>query len=331
MRLRRERNESLAAVLGKTVNEIQLALTGLRTELLDAATSYGLMRAATNGDAEQLDAWREWLIYTRRMDAWLKGAISKSEMRQKLADASELSAQLFQERIQESISENWWHRLECLAEAARSVEELGRPDYEAYPLNEIPGQTPHGVALLGAIEDSLTLELDPTAENQAVRATADEIHELLVAARAERVWEYMEPDGEKHRGPGRRPPAQSAEVDTAEFGEFVKALLATAAHAVDFYRRLGPDGRELTDREQQGAREHLVTNASWLRRTGARQPLLAEVLAGLGRPIDLERMLQGWRRIQRSLVLALSESPDLRQRAYPPNAPMTTDEHSSHT
>jgi len=91
VRLREARNERLAAALGRTVNEIQLALAGLRGELLHVATSYGLMRAAANGDIERLDDWREWLIYTQRVEAWLTRIVHEAAAAP-MVGAADLSA-----------------------------------------------------------------------------------------------------------------------------------------------------------------------------------------------------------------------------------------------
>jgi len=248
-------------------------------------------------------------------------------MRQRLADAGQVSEELLQERIQAAICENWWYRVEGLAEAARTVEELGRPDYAAYPLNEIPGQAPHGVVLLGALEDSLILELDSSQTSRAFRATAGEIHELLIAARAENVWEFMEPAGEKHSPPSDARP-EPAETNSTDVISLTGPLFDASRESVAFYRRLRPDGRELTESERRATREQLVTDAAWLRRLARAEAILPETLTPGQPAIDLDRLTQGWRCIQRSLVLALAESPELRERAYPADAPMTTEDYS---
>jgi hypothetical protein len=87
-------------------------------------------------------------------------------------------------------SEHWRELLERLAESARSVDDLG-----GEPLNEIIGQeTPNGVALLAAVEDSLALMLSNDPDTRERRALPDEILGLLRAAREEGVWRYLTAD-----------------------------------------------------------------------------------------------------------------------------------------
>lgn len=169
------------------------------------------------------------------------------------------------------------------------------------------------------------MELDDDPANRALRATAAEMYELLVAARAEGVWEFMEPSGDRY------PPPPHAAVMRPREGippllELIKPLFDASAESVTFYRRVKPDGRKLNGRDRRDVHEQLVKDAAWLRRLTNVESLLAEACAAANPPRDLERIVAGWRQTQRSLVLALSESAELRQRAYPADGPMTVEE-----
>ena len=195
--------------------------------------------------------------YTRRLDVWLTGAGSESEMTARLAQASATTPDLLEQRVRAAAGEDWWARLEGLAESARAVEELGRPGIGAYPLDESPARTPGGVALLGAIEDSLILELDAQEPNHALRATADQIYNLLIAARGEGVWKWMQPAGDAYPDP-LYVPTRPAGLDISETVAPFRGLMKVATESADFYRQLSPDGRELSDRERLDVREHLT-------------------------------------------------------------------------
>jgi hypothetical protein len=86
------------------------------------------------------------------------------------------------------LSDVWHEALERLAERARSVEQ-----FMTTPLGEFEGQEfGAGVALLGAIEDSLLLTLSDDENERGGAADAEEIRELLLAARDEGIWDVLE-------------------------------------------------------------------------------------------------------------------------------------------
>ncbi len=82
-----------------------------------------------------------------------------------------------------------WARMELerLAERARPIEQMA-----GGPLGEVVDQeSSAGMALLGAVQDSLVLAVSDDDEKRAMRATSVEINEHLLAARKEGVWDVL--------------------------------------------------------------------------------------------------------------------------------------------
>jgi hypothetical protein len=318
MRLMRKSNQKLAKKAGWSVNEIQFRITGVRVELLEIATSYGLFRAGED-EGIGLDDLREWVAFVQRLDAWGLGG-TKTEMAGRLADASQVSQDAINRRVDEARHADWWMRLESLTESARAVEELSRPGVRMLPLKEVAGaSTPGGFALLGAIEDSLVLELFAEGPNRSLRLTAGKIHELLVIGRGEGVWEWKQPTDDRYPRPPYRA-AGSTDDDLPETVERFRRITDKAGDAKVFYKHLDPDGRELSDSERLAVREQLVIGAVGLRELMSIEKPLTDLLPRAKPPHDFAMVTEAWRLVQRSLVLALSGPNELRARCYPADA-----------
>jgi hypothetical protein len=320
MRIAQNSTERLAKAAGWSVSEIQFRMIGVRIELLEIATSFGLMRALEDGVRPGLDSWREWVAYVRWLDLWgLDGAASEMP----LAEVSQVSKVAFHRRIHEACHKDWRGRLESLVESARSVEELSRPGVRVVPLNEVVGiSTPAGAALLAVIEDSLVLHLYAPGSERSWRVRADEIYDLLVVARGEGVWEWEQPVDEQHPCAPYRP-AGSVESNLPEPVELFKRLMGQAAESTEFYQQLAPDGRELSGNERLAVREQLVAGAIALRELAQIELSLTGLLPNTNPPTDFRLVGEEWRRKQRSLILALSDSRALRSRSYPADALVT--------
>lgn len=292
-------------------NEGQVAISGLRTELLETATLYGVLRAGADGSERVSADWIDWLTYNTRVDVWLSGAKTKDEMDRRLAEAERHSPQALAELADRAAVEDWRQRLEGLAESARAVEELG-----GEPLNEITSvNSPHGVALLGAVEDSLILLVYGDRHRQGTLcATSREIYELLLGARGEHVWQFMEPP---------LTPTLDRPVEIGQLGptltqsELLNLLVRTWIRTLSFYRRLSPEGAELDEEQRADARERLNAGAACLRQLAGNRATFNDLVAAKGsrNGVDLSRIVVVLRIMQRSLVLALSAYPTRRERA----------------
>lgn len=315
----RNSNERFAEATGWSVSEVQFRMAGVRIELLEIATSYGLMRASQAGGRHGLSDWREWVAYVQRLNVLGLGGAA-SGIAKHLAGASPVSQDALDHRIHEWPRQDWWKRLESLAESARSVEELSRPDVRMVPLNEVLGvSTPGGFALLGAIEDSLILQLYSQGSERSSRLHADEIYELLVVARGEGVWEWEQPVDDQYP---RKPyiPAGPLNTNMPDMVQLFKRLMRQAAKSTELYRRLAPDGRELSELERLAVREQLVVGATALRQLAHLELSLTGLLPKTNPPTDFRLVGEEWRRKQRSLILSLSDSPTVRSRSYPADA-----------
>jgi hypothetical protein len=289
-------------------NQIQLASGGLRMELLDTATLYGVMR---DPSGRQLSAWLEWLTYRRRVEVWLGGAPSDEQMRSRIAEAGEADEPAFLDLQRQASEKDWRNRSEGLAEAARTLEELG-----GEPLNEIVGHhSYYGLALLDAVHASLVLLDAGTSDERLLRADSEEILDLLTAARTEGVWEFMQPDKDQARPEPTQILRDRDPLSPDAAAELVQLLASTRDDGYALYARLALDGRELTAEELAAAREHLGTGAALLRRFGRSRTRVEESAAAIEPHVDLRVILVETRIIQRNLVLATSRSPAVRERA----------------
>lgn len=180
-----------------------VAIADLRVELLHAATGYGLASAMSAGGNVRIREWREWLEWTEGLveRVWVRA----EELRRMMGedadreDAPDWPAQLLESvrHFEESGAEpsgelwaaaNWREALERLVERARTLEEL-----KCEPLGEIEGQEfGDGVALLGAVEDSLVLVLSDDENKHDLRLSSEEMFDIVLAGRSEGVWDYFE-------------------------------------------------------------------------------------------------------------------------------------------
>jgi hypothetical protein len=179
------------------------AIVALRVEVIRTATNYGVMSAKE----EDVPEWREWTRFleeelvgrdggsvpdaashgvpdagaTSTLSAWF------DQLRERLDDAERGVSVDEADAMPMSEKEFWVDSLERLAERARDIEELG-----SQPLGEEDGrESTAGVALLGALEDSLVLALSDTQANRAERLTAHELYDLIKAAQTEGVWRAL--------------------------------------------------------------------------------------------------------------------------------------------
>jgi hypothetical protein len=98
----------------------------------------------------------------------------------------------------------------------------------------------------------------------------------------------------------------------ARIHELAEALVADITEAVDYYQRLAPDGRELTNREQEAVRALLESGAVRLRIVDAEHDLFADTEANVVRLYaELHHALH------RSMILTLSPDPERRKLAMP--------------
>jgi hypothetical protein len=302
---------------GRPANEIQIAVSGLRAELLETATLYGVLCAAEelSGSENRPPAWSQWLDwlrYTRRVDAWLTGG-TRRDLARRLIDAGQVSETAFDEFAKRAGQEDWRRRLEGLAESSRAVEELG-----GQPLAEVVGQpNRYGVQLRGAVQDSLLLIVFGEERDHGLCATAEETLWLLAAAREEGIWRFMEPSGRFAADDAApevpRPPATPAAGMTG----LIEALDSVWRKTLMGYQKLDPNGEELSEEERGWASDRLIETASCLRRLD-RNPDLAEGFAR-SEPPETEHIVgfttMVLRIAQGNLILALSESRELRERA----------------
>jgi hypothetical protein len=98
----------------------------------------------------------------------------------------------------------------------------------------------------------------------------------------------------------------------ARIHELAEALFVDISEAVDYYQQIAPDGRELTDPEQQVVRAMLESGAVRLRIVDAERDLFANLEASVVRLYaELHHALH------RSMILTLSPDPERRERAMP--------------
>ena len=181
---------------------LSVGVIALRLELLRMVTEYGVEAVFAGGSREDARRWCLWLEWLIGVFGPAAAAASKLGLEADSADSEyRLSIPGLLDRLREFEEADhstrgdwfdveshayWLEGLERLASRAREMEELG-----AEPLGEEEGhEFGAGVRLLGAIEDSLVLQLvDHDQPGQAL--TASETYELAVAARDEGVWDYV--------------------------------------------------------------------------------------------------------------------------------------------
>jgi hypothetical protein len=307
--------------------DVWLAVVALRTELLSAATSYGIWSALAAGDSVGVEHWRHWL-------QWLEQLADRAnargrELTQKVGlTVTDTSRDRWPTQLVELLKDfrptepwtvsdettswdaEWSHRRERLARRARDVEE-----FKGKPLGEIEGEEfGEGVALLGAMEDSLTLVLAKDENVRASRWGAEEIYGLVVAARKQGVWDAIVDGPRRSSGEGTRTSLEPDEQEvTRRAKELTERLGSIMLQTVSVYQSLAPDGRTLSSQEQSAACSSLEAGALCLRRAHVDRALLTYIAVKEG--IDFRPMVELLRMTQRSLVLALSGDPQQRTHA----------------
>jgi hypothetical protein len=198
-----------------------------------------------------------------------------------------------------------------LAADARTIEELG-----GEPVNEVPSlEFPIGVGLLGATEDSLILVASQDEAAQVFAASSQEMHRLVIAARDEGVWSFLDPGHENSRASSARKDERGRRERLRSATEVRGLLGRTWSETAQFYGRLEPDGRQLDDEERRAAQDRLRAGAVCLRRVDRdRQEI--DRLAAKGRwDWNLGPIVLTLHVMQRSLILALAKDPVRRNRA----------------
>ncbi len=176
-----------------------IAVAALRLRLLYAAIGYGVYSAASEGGAAAAREWHDWLEWVEEFVAkleqetpavrlhadppgWLQQVIELIDGFER-SDAGSLGDAFADEAVRR------WATLEFehLAELARPIERMA-----AEPPGEIEDRgSAAGMALLGAVQDSLVLAVSEDDRVRAMRAGSAEIYESLVAAREEGVWDVL--------------------------------------------------------------------------------------------------------------------------------------------
>jgi hypothetical protein len=302
----------------------------LREVLLLAGTAYGVMLDAVRGDRSRMSEWRSWIDWQRNCLVWkvaqaaeFSSVDSAGGSIQEWSDVVTGGLDLLQRLLTAGlddgapvwpeITEDAKRDLEHLSDLSRQVEIAG-----AKPLDEVRVEDPSaGLGLLGALADSYVLTAYGSELDQELCAAADEIYRRLTSARKAGVWSFLDPsapvlprasviaDGPDTRG--LLPSAKALRDD----------LVLISSQSFRFYCDLGAHGRELSDEERQAACERLRLDAICLRRV-ARERWKLDLLAARGvSAMTVEPTIFVVRAIQRSLVLALSDDPERRQRAVP--------------
>lgn len=302
-------------------------MVALRAELLSAATGYAVWSALASKDLIAVADLRDWLhwveqladkVHARRRELNSEIGVPMTDQASlrwpaqhlKLLDDYEAADTEFGSDLTSSWDDEWSDRRERLAERARSVEELN-----GKPLGEIEGQEyGEGVALLGAVEDSLTLLLSEEEETRGRRWRPREMYRRLVAAQRQGVWDVLVdvPSGHSRERQEQTLSPRGQDV-VLRAKKLTEELGSTTLEAVRFYQALAPDGRVLSDDERSAARHTLDAGARCLREASADVDLLTYL--ALVERIDFRPMVELLRMTQRSLVLVLSDNRKRRDRA----------------
>jgi hypothetical protein len=314
----------------------------LREVLLVECLDYGVAVDASAGDLSLVAGWRDWIEWVR--DGFLRKVAQAEEFQSVAEDGTPLQEwsdvvgegldgmqeflRAFAERdgeaVPDSVIDGWRSslpgRLERLAGYARSIEIL-----PAEPLGEFYGQGSDeigesaGVALLGALEDSISLMAYGSDEDRELCASGGEMYRLLRWARETGVWQFLDPSRPvparaviELKGPSSQEVLPHAKEVRGELIQMWSQLLI-------FYLELAPDRRELSEDEHEAVRESLRLGAVCLRRVARRRGIL-DLLAARGLVgMSVGRTIAVMRFAQRSLVLALSDDPAVRKRAITPS------------
>lgn len=112
----------------------------------------------------------------------------------------------------------------------------------------------------------------------------------------------------------RKPRLTSQELDklSDRYIELRTDLLNNLADTIREYVHIAPDGRELVASERDTLEDRLRSDAQCLR-VITRERTLIVMVAEHSPQIDLRPAIQVLRRLQRAIVLALSEDPERRQ------------------
>jgi hypothetical protein len=316
------------------------AIHELRGTVLVQGAEYGVALAGVRGDLSLSSEWREWIEWTRQCfrakvaEAAEFETVFDGRPLQEWGDlADEGPARLleflaaFEERSGEPLPsaafDDWRSglsaKLEALSGYARSVEILG-----ADPLCEVEGEAAStvwefaGAALLGALEDSIALMFYGKDEDRELCATGGEMYRLLIAARKSGVWSFLDHSASPSATEAISLNGPSSLKLVSRVKEQRDDLVRTSSSSFAFYVQLAPDGREFDDDEREAAIDRLRVGAACLRRV-ARERALIDLLAARGvRAMSVGPTIAVMRTAHRSLVLAMSDDPQIRQRAIAP-------------
>jgi hypothetical protein len=115
--------------------------------------------------------------------------------------------------------------------------------------------------------------------------------------------------------PGRRVTQGASSDELADrFMAARKRLLETLVATGKAFLQIGPEGRELSESERVELRTRLIADARCLRELDHERSLISE-MAPQERRLDIRPAISLVRRLDRSMILALSEDPDLRRRS----------------
>jgi hypothetical protein len=176
------------------------AIVRLRIALLVVATLYGVWAAITVGGVARAEEWREWLTWVTEFvervavsmggdrgtaargdrEEWIPAW--PTEFLELIADHQKVGA----ESARIIWDPDWREPLERLVDRARAVER-----FDVRPLGEVKGELfGDGVALLGAVQDSLVLVLSADEDRRSLRADSETVYGLLMAARRHGIWDF---------------------------------------------------------------------------------------------------------------------------------------------
>lgn len=302
----------------ESTDKLRAALWAQRLMLLRVATWYGLSAAVATEWPQAAEAWGAWIawldVIAGRLDEFVltsdgvrPGALVLEPdvltgMLEELLDVGEVHAVGGVPQA----DYDWLELLEGIEEASRGVEHFG-----LVPMGE---KSIHrrGVDLLGAVEDSLVLLSFGTEEERESCARSDEIYGLLRAARDDRGWSFL--DSNPRALPHSKCVAPE-DLSDRDAGMRLLALAQQVADTIVFYEGIGPDGRELNAEERDAAVGRLVAGVMRMRDL-ARVAPETKLPTPAGQPsTDLRTIMAIVRRMNRSLVLALSDNPSRRSHA----------------
>jgi hypothetical protein len=302
-------------------NEVVAAKLALRMALLHESTLFGVRVAIADPWPEALVEWRTWVDWaatvTDRFDEMISqappdrgGTPPGRRLIRQLTDLlGELSVASDRDvaNAMRGRYSDWLELLESLAVVSRWVESFG-----LIPMDESTVDGP-GVDLLGTVQDSLIVLAYGDDHDAALSAGSIEVHRLLQAARAAGEWEPLD-----RESPARLSTDSDQHTGIADWREEWREILdflrcVSAAPAL--YRRLDPGGRGLTAWERDEVLLSLRTGAVAMRKLACIAPT-ARLPTAKGYPnIDLRTATAVLRKVQRSLILALSDQEDRRAEA----------------